>query len=212
MSQSKRYDKLLETLKLRRSIRKFQKKDICMGDVERILNAAVEAPSAGNKQNWNFLIVKSDKVKNDMKMAVEKKVGSVAAKINSQKAKSEFLAYAKYYTFFDMAPVVVCVIVKPYDSVTRRIMKLYDIESDYVSTANVQGPSAAIENLLLAASALGLGACWMTGPLIAKKELEDILGINPPDELLAIIPIGFPAENPPRRLRKKIEEVVKIIE
>lgn len=211
MLQSKRFDDLITLLKCRRSIRKFKPEQIPDDVIEKLIGAAVTAPSAGNQQNWEFIVVKSPDVKSLMRKAVEEKIAQITQKLNSQKAKNEFLSYSRYYTFFDKAPVVIAVVVKPYDSITGRIMKLYKIESEYVSTANIQGPAAAIENLLLAACAFGYGTCWMTGPLIAKNSLEKILGIKKPDELMALIPVGVPDEFPSPRNRKDPEEVMKIL-
>jgi nitroreductase len=46
--------------------------------------------------------------------------------------------------------------------------------------------------ILLAAESLGLGACYMTGPLIAGEELAQITGLSAGQEIGAIIPIGYP--------------------
>jgi nitroreductase len=64
--------------------------------------------------------------------------------------------------------------------------------------------AAAIENLLLCAHALGLGACWMTGPLVAAEALAAILEVPRGWTLSALVPVGRPAERPatpPRRPR-----------
>lgn len=57
----------------------------------------------------------------------------------------------------------------------------------------LQSVSAAIQNLLLVAHSLGYGTCWMTGPLVAYRELEEILGVDAPWELVALVPLGVPA-------------------
>jgi nitroreductase len=66
------------------------------------------------------------------------------------------------------------------------------------TTASV---AAALTQLLLAAHALGLGACWMTGPLVAAAELRALLAVPDGWELAALVPLGYPAEQPapPRR-------------
>ncbi|MHB8282463.1 MAG: nitroreductase family protein, partial [bacterium] len=58
----------------------------------------------------------------------------------------------------------------------------------------------------------GLGACWMTGPLIAKQEIEKILEIDKPDNLVALIPIGNKIERQSKTARKDISEIIRIIE
>jgi len=58
-----------------------------------------------------------------------------------------------------------------------------------------------MQNLLLAATALGLGTCWMTGPLQDENELKCILEIPKDKEIVAVTPLGYPdgiTEAPPR--------------
>ncbi len=68
----------------------------------------------------------------------------------------------------------------------------------------------AMEHLVLAATAEGLGTCWICAYDV--KRMNSVLGILPPWEVLAISPLGKPAENPEARKRKKTEEVFRIIE
>ena len=71
----------------------------------------------------------------------------------------------------------------------------------------LQGISAGITQFILAACALGYGTCWMTGPLIAKPELESALSVRYPEELLALIAIGKPDAAPPKPPRKPASEI-----
>ena len=198
-----------ETLQIRRSVRDFQDKPIPEEYIQKIIQAASIAPSGSNQKNWRFIVVKSQDKKDELLRAVQDKAQALAEKMNSPKAKKEFLAYGNYFTFFSKAPVVIAAVMKPYDSLTGRILQRYEANTTYISTAGIQSVSAAIENLLLAAADLGLGTCWMTGPLVAKEHLEKILNIAPPDNLLALIPVGFPkTEQKPN----KFEQVDKITE
>ena len=180
----------------RRSVRAFAKQDVSDTDIKKLLQAAHIAPSGSNQKNWHFIVVKSGEVKSKMKQAVIDRVEGLIGKMNSAKAKSEFRGYSQYFTFFTDASCVIAVVMKPYDSTSGRILKMYEKNTTYSSTAGLQGVAAAIENMLLAAAALGLGGCWMTGPLIAKEALERILKVEPPNELLAIVPIGYPKDTP----------------
>lgn len=73
---------------------------------------------------------------------------------------------------------------------------------------SIQDTSAAIENILLAATALGLGACWMG----AFREEEISKVINAPDGMrpVALLPVGYPNESPRARSRRPAEEVVHL--
>jgi nitroreductase len=111
------------------------------------------------------------------------------------------------------APAAVCVIGSPYESSTDRALREKDPERHRIRrfqvNAGLQSVSAAVSQFLLAAYALGYGTCWMTGPLIAKPELESALSIRYPEELLTVIAVGkadSPPEKPPRKPAAEITE------
>ncbi len=201
-----------KVLRIRRSVREFSKRLIPDNIIDSVIEAASLAPSGSNQQNWYFIIVKNNDIKEKLKKAVADRIEELASNMESNTAKKNFISHGKYFTFFSEAPVVVACVMKPYDSLTARLLKRYDKNSIYTSTAGIQSVAAAIENMLLAAASLGLGACWMTGPLIAKTSLEAILDIKPPDELLALVPIGFPKRPPvPKKHTKPLEEIMKVV-
>jgi len=202
---------VIDAIKNRRSVRSFSNEPISNSDILTILESATWAPSGGNNQNWGFIAVTNNEVKNKMFSVVKDKLVSVVSNINSASALKSFNDYANYFGFFASAPVVVAVIKKPYDSLIQRMFKRYGVEEEYISTAGEQGVSAAIENMLLCAHSMGYGSCWMSGPLIAKKELEGMLEISSPDELFALVPIGRAKDIVKPTKRKPINEVVRII-
>lgn len=201
-------EKFLSILKTRRSIRKFLPDAVPKGDIDKIITAASWAPSGANSQNWEFVVITSRAVKDKMKGSIDSELSEICESIKLSDAKNIFKTYAANFTFFNEAPVVIAVVQKPYISITRKIMKRYKIAGSATS-AGVQGPSAAVENLILMAHVLGYGTCWMTGPLIAKERLEKILNINLPDELMAIVPVGRPAQEPRNPPRKKAAEITR---
>jgi nitroreductase len=194
-------EQVLDLIKKRRSIRKFLPDPIPEPDLDTIMDAATWAPSGTNFQNWRFIVVRSPELKHQMRAAVEQQIEEYAAQIPSARGKKEFVAYSRYYLFFTDAPAVVAVVMTPYESLVHRIMERYELGNHATETVGIQGPSAAIQNILLMAHALGYGSCWMTGPLIARPALEKLLGIQAPDELLAMVPLGKPvaARNAPAR-------------
>ena len=76
-----------------------------------------------------------------------------------------------------------------------------------------QGIGAAVENFMLAATAMGYGTCYMTGPVHAKREIEELIGFEKPGySLMSMISLGVPAdETPAQPKRKPVEEVVTFI-
>lgn len=202
---------LLSVMRTRRSIRKFLADPVADCDITAMIEAASWAPSGTNQQNWHFIVARSAPVKKRLVQAVRQTIETMKEGIVSARARTEFSSYSAYYTFFADAPVVVAVVKQPYESLARRIMKRYHLAQSEISTADIQGASAAVENMLLMAHARGLGACWMTGPLIARPALENVLGIQSPDELMALVPVGKPAVMPSAPVRKNVHEIIQWI-
>lgn len=202
---------LLDIIKQRRSVRKFSPEPVNDNDIKTIIEAASMAPSATNSQNWRFIAVKSEEKRNELVRAIEEQIKEYSALIKSRRAYNEFNAYARFFTFFASAPLVLAVIKTPYTSFSMRIMQRYGISPEALEAADAQGPSAAIQNILLSAHALGYGACWMTGPLIAKDKLEKVLKIEKPDNLMALIPVGKTETVPAVPKRKPIEEIFETV-
>jgi nitroreductase len=73
-----------------------------------------------------------------------------------------------------------------------------------------QSTSAAVAYLMLVLHQMGLGTLWMTGPLHAKKEIERLLKLPADLDVVTLIPVGYPAENPTKD-RKPVSDVCRII-
>jgi nitroreductase len=71
------------------------------------------------------------------------------------------------------------------------------------------GTSMAMQNLLLAAHAAGLGASGMTGPLVAADRIREILHIPQAWHIAALVPVGYPDEEPVATARKSIDHVTR---
>ena len=197
-----------EIIKTRRSVRKFKSDPVPDSVILKIIEAGSYAPSGNNKQNWHFIVVKTPSIIKAMADAVRAKADELAKGIGSEEDKGRFLKYTKFYTVFENAPVTIACVAMPYESPATKIFLVHGIFKEYKSTGGLQGVSAAVENILLSAKALGYGTCWMTGPMIARAELEKILEIAPSDELMSLVPMGLPDENQIIPPRKKVDEIV----
>ncbi|MEI8175877.1 MAG: nitroreductase family protein [Candidatus Omnitrophota bacterium] len=201
-----------EVLKDRRSVRHFTNEAVSDEAVLKILKAAAIAPSGSNQKNWEFIVVRDALLKDRLRRIVADRITEMAATMSSPAAQASFNNYAKYFTFFSSAPVVIAVVMRPHDSITARILRRYFEAGVFEQYAGVQSVSAAVQNMLLACTALGLGACWMTGPLIAKKGLEEALSVEAPRQLAALIPVGVPKITPkPNEFPATVENFVRFI-
>jgi len=206
--------KLTECIEERRSIRNFKEERVKEGDILDIIKSATFAPSAINKQPWYFIVITDDSLKKQMANVVEAKLKEMLDKTAKDEDIDRLINYTKFFTFFEEAPVVIAVLCRPITSPLALFLEQTGIPVDELEDpvhSEIQSASAAIQNMLLKAHELGLGACWMTNPLIAKKELESLLQVTKPWYILSIIPIGVPASKPHMPRRKKISSIVKFV-
>ncbi len=89
------------------------------------------------------------------------------------------------------------------------IAVLLDTEAGYDRTKDVQAIGACAQNILLAAHSLGLGACWIGR--VKDEQVERVLGAKEHEELMMLIPIGYPAMVPPPKERKPLADLVRRI-
>jgi len=166
---------LFEAIKNRRSIRAYTRENVTEEEVEKLIDAARWAPSAGNIQPWKFVIVRDVRIKQKLAIA------------------------ALNQTFIEEAPVVIVVCADEAQS-------SWGYGSRGVALYCIQDTAAAIQNILLAAHALGLGACWIGAfqEGLVKKAVNAPLNIRP----VAIIPIGHAAEKPRAPSRRFLREIV----
>jgi len=195
---------VFETMKARQSIRKFRKDPVPKDHILRMAEAAAWAPTAGNSQNFRFIAVQEREMIDRMRGIVDEIVARVTG-------REDAAGKATYQNLFAFAPTVICVVGGPYESATDKVLREKDPERykarRFLVNPGLQGISAGITQFILAACALGYGTCWMTGPLIAKAELESALSVRQPEELLAIIAVGKPDAAPPKPPRKPASEI-----
>ncbi len=169
-----------DVLAKRRSVRGFEaERPVSAEDEGRLLEAACQAPSAGNVQPWRFFAVTSP----DM--------------------KAKLMEAALGQPWVGEAPLVIvaCADLSAHDKAYgRRGVELYSI----------QDVAAAVENILLAATALGLGSCWVGA--FKESKVAEALGLPRDVRPLAMVPIGYirgdlwtPPKTPPSDITTHID-------
>ncbi|MHC1695060.1 MAG: nitroreductase family protein [Eubacteriales bacterium] len=163
----------------RRSIRSFTDKEVTKEQLDTLLEAAMLAPSGGNRQPWHFYVITNRDVK---------------AQIIERSCHQSWIMSSQ-------ALIVVCAIpelsgVKYGD----RGRGLYCI----------QDTAAAVQNVLLCAADMGLGACWCGA--FDEAELSDILGLPESSRPVALIPVGYPAATASMPRRRDSGETVSYID
>lgn len=194
------------------SVRAYSDAPVKKEDIESMLEAVQLAPSGKNRQNWHFVIVEDRAVIDTMESAIREKNARLAATIEDEDKKRKFEKFVEFALVFKRAPVTVLVFASDYQPTGVKELRLagLDQEADIlVQTApGIQNLGAAIEHFCLAAANLGYGTCWMTSPNYAAKEIEAVLPVDLPGyQLVAITPLGVPAEIGQRPKRKGIDEI-----
>ncbi len=183
-----------QLLKARRSIRKYKSDPVPREVVERLLEAAMEAPSGKNRQNWKFIVVTGEK--RDQYLQYSQKAWEKLKDILKVRLKPSLYDFTErfFYTLGQAPVLIFCYAVKSPE------------EKDLTSIGSVY---MAVENLNLAAFAEGLGCCTMGAPLEMKEDVNQFLGVtdwkefqSQQLELLCLVTIGYPDHQPPKAPRQ----------
>jgi nitroreductase len=208
----------LEWLRSRRSVRTFTEAPIDKAVLVRIIEAATTAPSNTNRQPWRFTVVTSRAVRGQIVQAVATKAAEMKAIIQRGHHAEDFGDYGDF--FHEPLAAAAAVIVPQYrqypDLIANFIASGGGDPAQYSTASAMQAElcstSAAIMALLLQAHAEQLGACMMAGPMIAKDEIQALLGIAEPWRMVGAIALGHPSGSAPVRGRKPLDRVVEFIE
>jgi len=206
-----------ELASTRRSIRKFTDKKIPVEDIEYFVNTAITAPSGCNSQCWHFTAVTSQ----DLISTISDAVISATKKFYTStqlETTDEFLnSRAKSTSFFKNAPLVMFVFTNKVNDYDERVTEFFKAEGhnyrqmmDCLAYPDVLSIGAAIENMLLAIHEKGYGACWMNDPIIAEKEIKQLLDIQDDSRLISVIPIGEAAYKPRSKVLKPLSQILDI--
>ncbi len=193
---------LYRIIQERRSIRRFDGSAIPPETIQRVLEAATMAPSAHNRQPWRFVILTALEDKRSLAnvLGEELREDRLADGDDPDQIERDVTQSIERIT---NAPVVVIA------CLSMEAMDVYPDErrktAEYIMA--VQGVSMAAQNLLLAAHAEGLGACWLCAPLFTKDEVRDELNLPEGWDPQGLIILGYPADAGKERPRRPIEEV-----
>lgn len=165
----------LEVIRSRRTIRKFSPKSVEWDKISQVLEAGRHAPSAGNLQDWKFIVILEEELK-------------------MQLAEASLQQY-----FMVQAPILIVVCSEP-----EKIIRYYGARGEKLYS--VQNNAACVQNMLLAANALGLGTCWIGA--FDEDEVRRVLNIPADARPQAIICLGYPGESPKQPPKYPLETLV----
>ena len=194
---------VLETIQSRRSVRLFDDKDISESDILTVLQAANHAPSAHNQQPWRFIVVRGTKKQN---------LASLVSKKASGFPKTSAALLRMASRSISSAPVVVGVVTT--GQMIRHAADLFSSDRenthDFFRTMEIQSSAAAIQNMLLAASALGMSSVWLGVLILIQDEVLSFFE-ETEGEFMAVVPLGYSEKMRTMPPKKTLEAKVKYL-
>jgi len=189
----------------------------------KVLDAAIRAPSAGNAQNWAFVVVR-DPTQRAKLGAVYRKESDIAAEVYKARARPAHLTETQWnrmmtagaWLWDHMGDVPVLLIpclhrrdIPAKEALPPAIAAHYDDEPAYLDRIRGASIYPAVQNIILACRALGLGTVITTNHLRCESELKEVLGIPADVETFALMPIGWPVDRFGPLSRRPLQEVVR---
>ena len=143
------------------------------------------------------------------------KYDEITSRIDEDTARA-VSSYKAHSTFFETAPAIIVCIETNAPSFMGGVLEKANYSKEEISKMRpdsyLLSMGGAVENMSLAAHALGLSSCWMVAPVLAEKAFKEILNLKEDDKIVTILTIGKPyADNPNRAPKKPLEEVMEII-
>lgn len=192
-------DEFYKLIEARQSIRKFKSDTIPQDTLNRVINAGLHAPSGKNRQNWRFFVVTGKKRDEYLKYSQKSWLG--IKDVLQKRLKPSLYDFTErfFFTLGDAPVIIFCYSVNDQE------------ERYHTSIGSVY---MAVENMVLAGVAEGLGSCVMGAPLEIKDDVDRFLGISDYKkeesgdlELLCSVVLGWPDHSPPKAPRQRERRV-----
>lgn len=184
---------VFEAITKRRSIGVVKQDPVPVDLINKILEAGTWAPAHHRTEPWRFFVLTGD-----ARNKLGKTLSSIAEKSledpNSEESKVKLAKEAQKPL---RAPVIIAVAVEP--TVNSKVI----VKEEYAAV------NAAIQNMLLATHALGLGAVWRTGNVCYSSEVKQLFELDEQSEMLGFLYIGYPNMKELIGKRKPVSEVTK---
>ena len=181
---------LFEAIHTMRAMRRLKPDPVPDALIRRVIEAGLCAPSGGDVQHWRFVVVKDPEIKSKIQVPYRRALDRLLPRYQAappppgktEAQKLRMLAAVEHLTnHLHEAPVlIVCCLVGDFAK---------SVGLEKMSGASIY---TAVQNMLLAARALGLGATLTTRHLLYEKEVNEALGLPENAESFAVIPIGYP--------------------
>ena len=197
-------DEVLHIIRTTRAMRRLKPDPVPDEFINRILEAGVCAASGANQQQWQFLVVKDGSIKQQIQHYYERAFNEIVVPLYRASGPPLGVTQEEY----DRQLRAVAYLTEHFHEAPVWIVACIDHGEQQPGPASGASIYPAVQNMLLAARALGLGATLTTRHRVYKADVEGILGLPPSVHSYAILPIGFPSGNFGPVRRRPLAEVV----
>ena len=199
---------VFEAMHSARAMRRFKPDPVPEALITRILDAAIRAPSAGNAQNWAFVVVRDAEQRRRLG-AIYRKASDIASAMYAARGRPPHLSEAQFrrlmtsgaFLWDHMAEAPVILVpcqtqprLPSPDALPPDIRARFADEQGYVERIRGSSIYPAVQNVILACRALGLGTTITTNHIRCEDEVKDVLGVPDDVATFALMPIGYPLD------------------
>jgi nitroreductase len=194
---------LFDAIYSARALRRLKPDPVPDEIIARILDAAIRAPSAGNAQHWAFVVVRDGELRRALGR-IYRKASDIASVIYQARGRPAHMTEEQYQRFMSSgaylwdhmadAPVLLLPCLRERPPPPREKLPDAVHERELAYEDRIRGASIypAVQNIILACRAFGLGTVITTNHLRCEEEVKALLGIPDHVSTYALMPIGYP--------------------
>ena len=195
---------IFEAIRTARALRQFKPDPVPEALITQVLDAAIRAPSAGNAQNWIFIVVRDPGQRRKLG-AIYRKASAIASAMYAARGRPAHLSEAQFKRFVasgadlwdhmgDAPVILVPCQSQPQLPRPEALPPEFGFASEQRYVERIRGASIypAVQNIILACRALGLGTTITTNHIRCEDEVKGVLGIPDDVQTFAMMPIGYP--------------------
>jgi nitroreductase len=196
----------------RTSVRKFTDESVPVEDITEILRLASCAPCVGGAEFWKFIVITDQSLLRQVAEIVKSKYDTLIPHDNDLVTGNVRHAIEKFASVIGGAPTVVAVLTEPYEALIDKVLEQagsgHEEMNKMRNFPDIQTVGAVVQTILLSAVNAGYSGCWLSGPMIAKQELSQLLDIPKGTQLSAFVALGKAGEKNYPRVKRPIEELI----
>jgi nitroreductase len=212
---------LFEALYTARALRRLKPDPVPEDLITRVLDAAIQAPSGGNAQNWAFIVVRDAEKRRQLGEVYRRASDEVSA-IYAARGRPAHMTQAQFdrlmaggaylWEHLGDAPVLLvpCLTTRempPREALPAAVQARYADHLAYQERIRGSSIYPAVQNIILACRGLGLGTLITTNHLLYEDDVRAVLGIPQDTFTFALMPIGYPRDKYGPLARKPLSQV-----